>query len=75
MVRNTHKVKNHLGKATKTIEEGGVRTRAMERQLREVEKLPEVEASKVLALPSATALLVEVAEDAIEIAVETDAES
>lgn len=68
------KVKNHLGKATKTIEEGGVRTRAMERQLREVEKLPEFEASQVLALPSATALLTSTAEYA-EVVPEADVEN
>ena len=68
------KVKTHLGKATKTIEEGGVRTRAMERQLREVEKLPEFEASQVLALPSATALLTSTAEYA-EVVPEADVEN
>ena len=47
------KVKRQLKAASRTIEQTGVRSRAMERKLRSVERLPEVEASKVLALPSA----------------------
>ena len=46
------KVKRQLNTATRTIEETGVRTRAMERRLRTVEQLPEEEASQVLELPS-----------------------
>lgn len=46
------KVKRQLGTATKTLEDTGKRTRALERQLRTVELLPEVEASQVLALPT-----------------------
>jgi DNA recombination protein RmuC len=47
------KVKKQLKTATNTIEETGVRTRAMERKLRSVEQLPEDEASQVLDLPAA----------------------
>ncbi len=46
------KVKKQLSTATKTIEETGVRTRAMERKLRSVEELPAAVASEVLALPT-----------------------
>ena len=45
------KVKRQLNTATRTIEETGVRTRAMERRLRSVEQLPDGEASDVLELP------------------------
>ena len=41
-------VKDQLEKATRTIESTGVRTRAMERQLRNVESLPADEAEKTL---------------------------
>ncbi|GBD26792.1 hypothetical protein HRbin30_02134 [bacterium HR30] len=46
------KVKRQLNTATRTIEETGVRTRAMERRLRAVEELPEEEASALLELPA-----------------------
>lgn len=46
------KVKKHLGTATRSLEDTGRRTRALERQLRSVEQLPTVEASRVLALPA-----------------------
>jgi DNA recombination protein RmuC len=42
------KVKRQLNLTTRTIEETGVRTRAIERSLRSVEELPELEASAVL---------------------------
>lgn len=45
------KVKRQLRAASNTIEQTGVRTRAMERKLRSVEQLPEAEASKILVLP------------------------
>ena len=45
------KVKHQLYTASRTIEKTGVRTRAIERQLRSVEKLPEPEALEILALP------------------------
>ena len=47
------KVKRQLNTASKTIDETGVRSRAMQRQLRSVEQLPEAEASEILALPTA----------------------
>ena len=46
------KVKRQLDSAGRTIEETGVRTRAMERKLREVEELPAETASAMLDLPS-----------------------
>lgn len=46
------KVKRQLGTAARTLEETGVRTRAMERRLRGIESLPEAEASQVLDLPA-----------------------
>jgi DNA recombination protein RmuC len=45
------KVRRQLSTATRTIEQTGVRTRAMERRLRSVEELPEAEASQILGLP------------------------
>lgn len=45
------KVKRQLHTASRTIEETGTRTRAMERKLRSVAQLPEAEVSAVLALP------------------------
>ncbi|MDP3937630.1 MAG: DNA recombination protein RmuC, partial [Deltaproteobacteria bacterium] len=47
------KVKKQLNSASRTIEETGVRTRAMEKRLREVEQLPGEEAEKVLELSGA----------------------
>jgi len=46
------KVRRQLKAASNTIDQTGVRTRAMERKLRSVEQLPEAEASKILVLPS-----------------------
>lgn len=43
-------VKRQLNTASRTLEQTGVRTRAMERRLRSVEQLPEAEASDVLSL-------------------------
>jgi DNA recombination protein RmuC len=45
------KVKRQLDTASRTIDQTGVRSRAMERTLRSVERLPESEASKLLVLP------------------------
>jgi len=45
------KVKRQLGVATRTIEQTGVRTRAMAKQLRSAELLPEADASLILLLP------------------------
>jgi DNA recombination protein RmuC len=47
------RVKRQLHTASRTIEETGVRSRAIERKLRAVEKLPEPEALEILALPAA----------------------
>lgn len=47
------RVKRQLGAATRSIEQTGVRTRAMERRLRSVEQLPEAETSEILDLPPA----------------------
>jgi DNA recombination protein RmuC len=44
------KVKKQLNTATRTIEDSGVRTRAIERKLRLVEELPEFEAAAMLQL-------------------------
>ncbi|MCP5110964.1 MAG: DNA recombination protein RmuC [bacterium] len=46
------KVKRQLDTATRTIEQTGARTRAMERRLRSVEQLPDGEASTILELPA-----------------------
>ncbi len=45
------RVKRQLDTASRTIDQTGVRSRAMERTLRSVERLPEAEASKILVLP------------------------
>jgi DNA recombination protein RmuC len=47
-----NKVKRHIDLAGQTIEKTGVRSRAIERKLRSVEKLTEPEALEILALPS-----------------------
>ena len=47
------RVKRQLDTARRTIDETGVRTRAMERKLRIVEQLPEAEAERVLELAAA----------------------
>lgn len=49
------KVKRQLNTVSNTIEETGVRSRAMERKLRSVQELPESEASDVLQLPTVPA--------------------
>jgi DNA recombination protein RmuC len=46
------KVKRHINLASQTIEKTGVRSRAIERRLRSVEKLTEPEALEILALPA-----------------------
>jgi len=45
------KVKKQLSAASRSIDETGVRTRALERQLRVVEQLPGSEATRVLGVP------------------------
>jgi DNA recombination protein RmuC len=54
------KVKKQLGTAARTIEETGVRSRAMERKLRSIEALPESESSTLLELPALTAEQIDV---------------
>ena len=41
-----------LNSASRTIEETGVRSRAMERKLRSVEQMPDGEAARILELPA-----------------------
>jgi DNA recombination protein RmuC len=48
------KVKRQLETAGRTIDETGVRTRAMERKLRQVEELPGEQAELLLGLPAET---------------------
>ena len=55
------KVQRQLQTATKTIEETGTRTRAMERRLRSVEQLGPAETATILKLPGIAAI--ELAED------------
>jgi len=45
-------IKRQLDTASRTIEQSGARSRAMERKLRSVEQLPEAEASDLLGLPA-----------------------
>jgi DNA recombination protein RmuC len=45
------RVKKQLNTASRTIERTGVRSRAMERKLRSVERIPEAETAELLALP------------------------
>ena len=45
------RVKKQLNSATRTIEQTGVRTRAMEKELHSVEQLPSSEATRILRLP------------------------
>ena len=47
------RVKRQLETASRTIEDTGRRTRAMEKKLREVEQAPDADASRILALPAA----------------------
>lgn len=45
-------LKKQLARASKTVDQTGVRTRAMERKLRQVEQLPAVESESLLQLPA-----------------------
>jgi len=47
------KVHRQLSTATRTIEDTGTRTRAMERRLRAVEQMDPTESAAILALPMA----------------------
>ncbi len=44
------KLRGHLDRARKTVDETGVRTRAMERKLRDVEELPDSQSESILEL-------------------------
>lgn len=57
------RLKRQLNTATQTVEQTGVRTRAMERKLREVEQLPEAESEQVLQLGEAEAVEREIFDD------------
>jgi DNA recombination protein RmuC len=57
------KVKKQLNTAANTIEQTGVRSRAIERKLREVESLPESESTDVLGLPEIASAPDDVFED------------
>jgi DNA recombination protein RmuC len=48
------KVRRQLSSASRTVEETGARTRAMERRLRSVQQLPDEEATRLLELPTPT---------------------
>lgn len=62
------KVKRQLNSASLTIEQTGVRSRAMERKLRSVEQMPDGEAARILELPALAAEIeVEDAEAAAEL--------
>jgi DNA recombination protein RmuC len=56
-------VKRQLRAASRTLEQTGVRTRAMERRLRSVEQLPDAEASQLLSLPGEDAQPARAADD------------
>jgi DNA recombination protein RmuC len=60
------KVHKKLEEAQKVVEEAGVRRRAVDRKLRGVEVLPEAEASALLELAAAPAVLLEDAREAAE---------
>ncbi|MCK4410426.1 MAG: DNA recombination protein RmuC, partial [Candidatus Eisenbacteria sp.] len=57
------KLRGHLDRARKTVDETGVRTRAMERKLRDVEELPDSQSEAVLALSATTVEDAEVMDD------------
>jgi DNA recombination protein RmuC len=61
------KVKRQLQTASRTIEQTGVRSRALERKLRSVEQSPDAEASQMLALSTGEALGEEVEPEAAEL--------
>jgi len=60
------KVHKKLEEAQQVVEAAGVRRRAMDKQLRSVEILPEVEATALLELTVAPATLIEDAREAAE---------
>jgi DNA recombination protein RmuC len=66
------RVKKQLTTASRTIDQAGVRTRAMERKLREVQQLPESEAQKILAVAAEAGGMEEEEEE--DLAATSDAE-
>jgi len=58
------RVKKQLNTATKTIEDTGKRTRAIERHLRDVETMPDLEVDQILALATSE-LLISDADDSL----------
>ena len=60
------KVQKKLEEAQKVVEEAGVRRKAMDRKLRGVEALPQVEPSALLEVAVAPAALIEEAREAAE---------
>jgi DNA recombination protein RmuC len=60
------KVHKKLEEAQKVVKDAGVRRRAVDRKLRDVEVLPEVEATALLELASAPAALIEDAREAAD---------
>jgi DNA recombination protein RmuC len=66
------KVQRHLSSASRTIDETGVRTRAMERHLRTVERLTPSESATILALPLAINRNIDDAEEGSEDAIGND---
>jgi DNA recombination protein RmuC len=69
------KVKKQLNTATKTIEDTGRRTRAIERHLRDVESMPELEADQLLALATSELLIADEVEMSEEIETNHDEEN
>jgi DNA recombination protein RmuC len=60
------KVHKKLEEAQQVVEDAGIRRRAMDRKLRNVEILPEVEATAILELAARPAALIEDALEAAE---------
>jgi DNA recombination protein RmuC len=58
-----NKVQRQLQTASRTLDETGVRTRAMERRLRSVEQISSSESAEILTLPSALASRIDADED------------
>ncbi len=57
------KLEKQLATASKTVQDTGVRTRAIERKLRDVEELPESASSELLRLESGAAVEVELEDE------------
>ena len=57
------KLRGHLDRARKTVDETGVRTRAMERKLRDVEELPDSQSEDILKLDATAVEDAEIVDD------------